>query len=132
MGTESEYPAMLRYTFVLHFIVAFVFGFMLFLIPDTFNTLIGHTTPADPVNIGFGVMMIGIGVGSVLAFRATKWETVILFVQMELVYCPLALIGGLYTIMLGNYPAWFMWVYVGIMALFFVLFLIPYYKHMKS
>ncbi|TFH06512.1 MAG: hypothetical protein E4H14_10735 [Candidatus Thorarchaeota archaeon] len=132
MGTESEYPAMLRYTFVLHFLVAFVFGFMLFLIPDTFNTLIGHTVPAVPVNIGYGVILIGIGVGSVLAFRATQWETVILFVQMELVYCPLALIGGLYTIMMNNYPVWFMWVYVGIMALFFVLFLIPYCKHMKS
>jgi len=132
MGTESDYPAMLRYTFVLHFIVAFVFGFMLFLIPDTFNTLIGHTTPADPVNIAYGVLLIGIGVSSVLAFRATKWETVIILVQMEIVYCPLALIGGLYTILMNNYPVMFMWFYVFIMGLFFLLFLIPYYKHMKS
>ncbi|MGY5859023.1 MAG: hypothetical protein RTU63_06620 [Candidatus Thorarchaeota archaeon] len=132
MGTESEYPSMLKYTFVLHFLVALGFGCMLFLIPDTFNTLIGHTTPADPVNIGLGAMMLALGVGSILAFLATKWETVILFVQMDIAYSLLALIGGLYTIMIGNYPVLFMWFYVGIQALFLVLFIIPYYKHMKS
>ena len=132
MGTETEYPKMLRYTFGLHFIVAFVFGIWLFLLPDSFNTLIGHTTPADPVNIAYGAILIGIGFSSFLAFRVAKWETVIILVQLELIYTPLAIIGGLYTLLMNNYPALFMWFYNFIMGLFFVLFLISYYKHMKS
>jgi hypothetical protein len=126
MGTESEYPVMLKYTFLLHFLVAWLFGIWLFALPDTFNTFIGHTTPADAVNIAYGALLIGIGLTSLLAFRAGDWKSAKILVEMELVYTPLAIIGGIISLLAGNYPVWFLYFYMAIMALFFILFLIPY------
>ncbi len=132
MGSESNYPVLLKYTFILHFIVAMIFGVWLFILPDSFNTFIGHTTPADPVNIAYGALLIGIGMSSILAFRSNEWQSVKILVELELIYTPLAIIGGFFTILNDTYPIAFMWVYVGIMALFFILYLISYYQKMKS
>ncbi|MFW9794735.1 MAG: hypothetical protein ACFFEE_10560 [Candidatus Thorarchaeota archaeon] len=132
MGTESEYPIMLKYTFVLHFLVAWLFGFWLFAIPDTFNAFIGHTTPADAVNIAYGAILIGLGLSSIFAFRAGDWKSVKILVELQLVYCPLAIIGAIYTFVVSTYPVWFLYFYMAIMGLFFILFLIPYYQHKKT
>jgi hypothetical protein len=131
METENKYPVMLKYTFVLHFLVAWLFGIWLFALPDTFNTFIGHTTPADAVNIAYGALLIGIGLTSLLAFRAGDWKSVKILVEMELVYTPIAIIGGIISLLAGSYPAWFLYFYMIIMALFFILFLIPYYQSKK-
>jgi hypothetical protein len=132
MGIDSEYPTMLKYTFILHFLIAWIFGIWLFALPDSFNTFIGHTTPADPVNIAYGALLIGIGLTSLLAFRASDWKSVKILVEMELVYTPVAIIGGIISLLTSSYPLWFLSVYMIIMALFFILLLIPYYQFKKS
>ena len=132
MGIDSEYPTLLKYTFILHFLIAWIFGVWLFVLPDSFNTFIGHTTPADPVNIAYGALLIGIGLTSLLAFRASDWKSVKILVEMELVYTPVAIIGGIISLLTSSYPLWFLSFYMIIMALFFILFLIPYYQFKKS
>jgi len=132
MGTESEYPVLLRYTFILHMLVAWIFGFWLFLLPDSFNSFIGHTTPADDVNIAYGATLIGLGLTSLLAFRAGDWKSVKILVEFELVYTPLAIIGAIISLLKGIYPTWFLYFYMAIMGLFFILFLISYYQYKKS
>ncbi len=132
MGTENKYPTILKYTFLLHWLVGWLFGIWLFALPDSFNTFIGHTTPADPVNIAYGALLIGIGLTSFLGFRAGNWNSVKILVEMELVYTPLAIIGGIISLVAGSYPAWFLYVYMIIVALFFILFFISYYQNRKS
>lgn len=131
MGTDNEIPVMLKYTFLLHTLVAWFFGILLFAIPDTFNIFIGHTTPADDVNIALGALFIGLGLTSLLAFRAGDWKSVKILVELELVYPLVAIVGAIISLLGGGYPASFLYFYIGLMALFFVLFLIPYYKHRK-
>jgi hypothetical protein len=132
MGTENEIPVMLKYTFLIHMLIAWIFGILLFAIPDTFNTFIGHTTPADDVNTAFGALLIGLGITSLLAFRAGDWKSVKILVELELVYPLLAIVGAIIALMGGGYPAAFLYFYIGIMALFFILFLIPYYRYTKK
>ncbi len=132
VGTEKEIPSILKYIFLLHFLVAWFFGIWLFALPDSFNTFVGHTVPADPINIAYGALLIGIGLTSILAFRAGDWKSVKILVEMEFVYTPVAIIGGIITLLAGSYPAWFLYFYMIIMAMFFILFFIPYYQLRKS
>jgi len=132
MGTENEYPVMLKYTFLLHMLIAWLFGIWLFAFPDTFNAFIGHTTPADDLNIAYGALLIGLGITSLLGFRAGDWKSVKILVEMEFVYTPLAIIGGVISLLGGNYPASFLYFYIAIMAVFFIMFLIPYYQYKKK
>ena len=127
----AEYSDFMKYTFYIHIVIGFIFGFGLFLVPDMFLSMIVGWEPAilDPINRVFGAAIIGLTSGSVLALLDNEWEHVKILVRIEIVW----LLLGIIAMILGmldttvNYPV-FGWVNVLILAFLFVLFSISYYK----
>jgi hypothetical protein len=126
---SGEYTALLRYVFILHVIVAGFFGVWLMALPSSFNAIIGWTY--DPTNHPYGAALVAIAFTSLAGFRVKEWVRVKIVVEMELVHTVLGMIVGLYVAFNTTYPM-FVWIYTGIMALFFVLFLVSYYQNRKA
>jgi hypothetical protein len=122
-----EIPSILKYTFLLHMIVAFIFGAWYFIAPDTWVTLVGWPY-YDPIADRFmAALMIGFGVTSLFGFRAQSYEKVEIIVLGEIVFTLLATIGYVWGMTDPLVPM-IGWALAGLIGLFFVLFLISYYQ----
>ena len=74
-----------------------------------------------------GAVIMALALGALLAYRATSWEQVELFVILQIIYNLLGLIA-----MLWNYATVALpvagWMIVGLLALYFVFYLFVYFK----
>lgn len=115
-----------RYVFLLSFIVDLIFGVWYFVSPESWTVLTGWPTETASGRM-LGVAIIMLAVGSILAYRATSWGQVELYVMMEIVWNLLGVIGMIwnYAIMALPLAGWFM---TGLLALFFLLFAYVYYQ----
>jgi hypothetical protein len=117
----GELPSIARYVFLLHFIVALVFGAFWFILPEYWNTLTGWPLEiASGRIVGMATLMMA--VGSFLAYTKTTWEHVEIYVIMELVFNILGAIGMLWNVVTVALPI-IAWALIGLLALFAVLFL---------
>jgi hypothetical protein len=116
----------LKYTFLLHFLVAIIFGVAYFLIPDMFLTAIGWPVEVASNRV-LGALFIGLAVGSLLAFREESFERVEIIVLFEIVLTLVGLIAVIWG-MLTVTPALPVigWTFAGLFGLFFILFLYSY------
>jgi hypothetical protein len=121
----ADLPNMAKYVFLLHFIVALVFGAFWFLLPEYWSTVSGW-----PVEYAAGRMVgmaaLVMAIGSFLAYRKTTWEDVEIYVMMELVFNILGAIGMLWNMMVITLPI-IGWALIGLLALFSILFLYVYF-----
>ena len=130
MFNLAEYSDWLKYTFIIHIVIGFIFGLGLFLIPDIFLSLF-EWEPAvlDPINRVFGAVIIGLTSGSILALLDPDWEHVIILVRIELVWLFLGIIamtiGMLDTTVTYSVLGWGN---VLVLTVLFVLFGVGYYK----
>ncbi|MHA1542527.1 MAG: hypothetical protein ACTSQH_06100 [Candidatus Hodarchaeales archaeon] len=124
----AEYSKFLRYTFIIHIVIGFIFGLSFLLIPEQFLSIIGWEPGIfDPINRIFGAVIVGLTSGSILALLDPDWEKVKILVRIELVWLPLGIIAMVYGMFTSDYPA-FGWVNVLVLAFLFVLFSVGYYK----
>ncbi len=122
-----EIPSILKYIFLLHFIVAMIFGVWFFLGVEIYGDLVGWPW-MDPVSGRImGSMLIGYGVASILGYRATSYEEVKILVIAEIVWCLFALISQLWMIIVYPTIPLAGWLNVALFGIFFVLFLYVYY-----
>ena len=111
----------LKYTFLAHAIVSTIMGLGLALIPKTFSDWV-NWSPVDPsMSRICGAFVLGIAVSSWLGFVAKEWEEVRIVVRMENGVTLFGLLVGLYAVLFDKGPS-FLWVTVGIMAVFGILF----------
>ncbi|MFC1670103.1 hypothetical protein ACFL20_06885 [Spirochaetota bacterium] len=118
----------LKVTFLLHSICAFLFGIGLYFVPElTAGAL--NWTPVDPTMSRFmGAAMLAISFKSLLAYRASSWESVRIIVMFEICYCILGATIGLYSVIVAKAPL-FAWASIAV----WVIFLIPFsYFYRKS
>ena len=121
-----EITSILKYTFLLHMIVAFVFGAWYFLAPDTWVSFVSWPY-YDPVSDRFmAALMIGFGVSSLLGYRAQSWEHVEIIVLAEIVFTLVATIGWIWSMFDPLVPV-IGWALTGLIALFLLLFSYSYY-----
>jgi len=115
-----------RYVFLLAFIVDLIFGAWYFISPESWTTLTGWPTELASGRM-LGVALITLAVGSIMAYRATSWGQVELYVMMELVWNLLGVIGMIWNYATMTLPVagWFM---TGLLALFLLLFVYVYYQ----
>lgn len=126
-----QIPQILKYTFLFHMIVAFVFGIWYYLAPDTWVALVAWPY-YDPVADRFmAALMIGFAVTSLLGYRAESWEKVEIVVMGEIVFTLLGTIGYIWGMMDPSVPI-VGWALTGLIALFFVLFTVSYYTATRS
>lgn len=111
----------LKITFLIHAIVAFIFGIVMYLIPAMWATWVAWA-PFDPAMTRvFGVALLALAVSSWFGYRAERWEEVRIVIQMEIAFTVLGLLGGLYEALFAAAPA-FIWVPI----IFFVVFAVAW------
>ena len=106
----------LRSTFLVHAIVALVFGAALWLIPGRFLTLVGWvqesfiidgteiTAPGTLFVDGvitrlLGAVLLALALSSYQSWRTQEWVKVALVVQLEAVFCILSVLAGLVVVL---------------------------------
>ncbi len=114
----------LKRVFLVHFIVAVVFG-ILYFIPEQFLGLVGWNVTEPAVYRIVGAAMIALGVSSLLAYRQSEWMKVKILVEMEIIWLIGADIATLWGAVSGSYPP-FIWVNFGLLIAFTVAFIYCY------
>jgi len=123
---SSEISNVAKYVFLLHFIVALIFGAFWFLLPEYWSTLSGWPVEYAAGRI-VGMAALVMAVGSFFAYQKTTWDQVEVYVIMELVFNILGTIAMLWNVLTMTLPI-IAWVLIGITGIFAVLFLYVYFK----
>ena len=94
----TEIKPNFKYVFLAHFFIALIFGVALLIFPLWFADTINW--PSDDLYFTrlTGALMLGFGVGSLLAFRETEWERVELLVISEIMWLLLGIVVNIYGI----------------------------------
>ena len=115
----------LRVTFVAHAIAALAFGLIYLFIPDIWGDLVNWPAAETAPYRLIGAAMLAFGASSVLGYRETDWDEVIIIVRTEIVWTALATLVLLWALIFDGAPA-IAWLYVVLMAVWTVLFSIFY------
>jgi hypothetical protein len=117
----------LKITFLIHAIVALVFGIVLYLRPGSWATLV-NWTPYDPsLTRVYGAALLALAVSSWLGYRAARWDEVRILVLMEIALTVLSTVGGLWGLLFRSAPV-FGWVSVLIWVVFALAWIYFYVK----
>jgi len=105
MTKEKVIPYGLKITFLVHFIVAVVFGLIFLLIPQMILGTMGVVTREPSTFRLLGAALIAFAASSWFAYRQTVWERVKIVVQMEIVWTILGVLATLYGLTFEGLPA---------------------------
>lgn len=135
---EKTISNSLRTIFLVHMIISLVLGAALWLVPGRTLTFLGWipetvelpelgvstpgTTFVDNVITRLlGAALLALAFSSFRGWRAERWEQIALVVQLEFVFCAIALIGSLAGFYLRNEVPVFGWVVAALLAIFTLL-----------
>jgi hypothetical protein len=102
---EKQIPYGLKITFIVHFVVAVVFGLVFLLIPETFGMMMGAPFKGPSTFRLVGAALLAFAASSWFAYRETLWERVKIVVQMEIVWTILGVLATLYGLIFEGLPA---------------------------
>lgn len=119
MGTPMA--SGLKGVFLVHFIVAGLFGLVLLFGPDIFGSLAAWPIKDQAAYRLIGAAMVGYGASSWFAFRQTEWEAVRIVVLSEIVWTSLGALVMLWGMLYAGMPA-FGWVITALFAAFAIAF----------
>jgi len=115
----------LKATFLAHAVFALAFGLIQLFIPDIWGDLVNWPVAETAPYRLLAAAMLAFGASSVLAYRETDWDKVILIVRTEIVWTGLGTLVLLWAIIFDGAPA-VGWLYVVLMGIWTVLFSIFY------
>jgi hypothetical protein len=95
----------LKTTFLIHFIIALLFGLGFLLIPDIVGNYYGLVVQEPEIYRLLGGAMLGFGVSSWLSYKASDWESVRIVVAMEIFWTALGALVMLYALIFAGFPA---------------------------
>jgi hypothetical protein len=123
----KEIPKGLNTAFLIHAVVALIFGLPMLIVPGRFARLI-HWSPIDPVvSRLLGAALLALAVSSWRAYKAATWEKVEIKVEIEIVFAILGVVGLLRHLLFLPTPA-FAWVNLVILAAFAVAWIAFYLR----
>ena len=123
---SGELSSITKYIFLLTFIVQIIFGVWFFVSPESWVTMTGWPNEVNSGRV-LGAVIMALALGALLAYRATSWEQVELFVIMQLLYNLLGLVAMLWNYAIAALPV-AGWLIIGLLALYLVFYLFVYYK----
>jgi len=107
----------LKFTFLIHAVVALILGALLLIIPGRFLGWVGWT-PVEPIiNRVLGAALLALAWSSFRGWLATERAQVAILVEMEAAFTVLGCIGVLRHLLFERYPA-MVWIVFAILALF--------------
>jgi hypothetical protein len=124
MGKEKQISYGLKITFLVHFVMAAVFGLVFLLIPEMFGGMMG-TVIREPSTFRLvGAALIAFAASSRFAYREAVWERVKIVVQMEIVWTVLGVLATLYGLVFEGLPSgdWMNVIILGAFAVAFSFF----------
>ena len=121
-------PSILKYTFLLHFIVSMIFGFLFFLSPEFYVSATAWPFLDPAAGRVMGSAFLGFGFAALLGYRAGSWEEVKIIVIADIIFTLFSLVSMVWMMVIhatipvlaGAFNAF-------LFALFFVLYLYSYY-----
>jgi len=124
---EKQIPKGLKTTFLVHMILAVIFGAGFLLVPEMVTGMLGARTVEPSTFRLVGAAMLAFGASSWLAYRQTLWDRVKIVVQIEIVWTVLGVLATLWGLMFEGLPAadWMNVLILGAFALAFAYF---YYR----
>ncbi len=120
--------SILKYTFLLHFLVVIFFGLAYFLITDIFLAMLAWPIEVSMTRV-VGAVFIGVAISSLYGFRAESWDRVEIVVLMEIVLTLFGLIAMIWNMLTILTLPLIGWAFAGLFGLFFILFLYSYLTH---
>ncbi|MBN1484291.1 MAG: hypothetical protein JXA37_06170 [Chloroflexia bacterium] len=95
---------LLKYTFLVHAVVALIIGALLLFIPGRFLQWLGWA-PIEPiVNRMLGAALLALAWSSFRGWRARERREVAILIEMELAFTVLACVGLLRHLLVAHYP----------------------------
>jgi hypothetical protein len=116
----------LKWLFLIHTVVAAIFGLALLLAPGQFLGAIGWA-PVDPIASRLlGAALLALGWSSFRGWRATDRAEVAILVEMEAVFTVLCSVGLLRHLVRGGFPfmVWAVFAIFFIFAIAWIVFLV--------
>ena len=121
---SGELPSFAKYIFLLGFITSFIFGVWSFLSPESYSAITGW--PLEPAAMRLvGAFLIMLGIAAVLAYRATSWKEVELYVLMIILWTILGSVALIWSTLVVPLPI-IGWLLTGLLVFFLVLYLYVY------
>jgi len=111
----------LKTTFLIHFIVALLFGLGFLLIPNLLGNWYGLKVQDWTGYRLLGGALLGFGVSSWLCYKANSLESIRIVVVMEIVWPILGALVIIYALLFAGYPA-LAWINAVIFAAFAIAF----------
>jgi hypothetical protein len=111
----------LKTTFLIHFIVALLFGLGFLLIPNLLGNWYGLKVQDWTGYRLLGGALLGFGVSSWLCYKANSLESIRIVVVMEIVWPTLGALVMLYALLFTGYPV-LAWINAVIFAAFAIAF----------
>lgn len=107
----------LKITFLVHAIVALIFGIVLYLQPALWAQLVNWTPFDRHVTRLYGAALLALAVSSWFGYRAAHWGEVRILVLLEIAFTVLSTIAGLWVVLFSAGPI-FAWFAIGIWVVF--------------
>jgi hypothetical protein len=112
----------LRYTFLVHAVVAVLFGLPLLAAPGRFLDVFDWA-PIDPIMTRLvGAALLALGWGSYRGWRAAARGDVEILIQVEVVFTVLSAVAILRHLVEGSWP-WYVWTMFIVFAIFAVVWI---------
>jgi hypothetical protein len=115
----------LKITFLIHAIVALVFGLVLYLQPGLWAKMVNWTPYDATMTRVYGAALLALAASSWFGYCAARWDEVRILVLMEIALTVLSTVGGLWGLLFRGAPA-FGWVSVLIWVVFAVAWIYFY------
>ena len=101
---EKQISRGLHTTFLVHAVLATIFGLVYLLMPDVWGNLAGVPMHDPGWYRGIGAAILGFATSSWLAYKETTWEKVKIVVQMEIVWTILGTLVTLWGLIFAGFP----------------------------
>ena len=121
---SGEIPSFAKYIFLLGFITSLIFGVWAFISPESYFAITGWPSEPGATRL-VGSFLIMLAFAAILAYRATSWKDVELYVLMIILWTLLGSIALVWSTLVVPLPV-IGWALTGLLMLFFVLYLYVY------
>jgi len=124
---EKRISPGLHITFLVHAVLATLFGLAYLLMPNVWGNLIGVPMQEPQWYRAIGAAILGFATSSWLSYTETAWEKVKIVVQMEIVWTILGTLVTLWGLIFAGFPT-SDWLNILILGGFAVAFSIFYFR----